>query len=437
MKGKVLIWVAALLFAGSLLNNGVVAAQKKLTVAFDAGISVYSSEMVIPDFEKAHPDIKIEVVSVPYTAYGQKVPLELAAGSGTFDMVGIGADTGIAGTLIASGWVIPLDKYIEESDLDLNDYIPAFLANGTLGGKAVELNPAGTIYGLPTHGDVRMFYYRKDLYAKLGLTPPKTWEELLQNVIKVNDPEKDFYGMVLALNMASIMHVVADYMDFVLGMDGYPPIGEGHRPQFDSPPMIRALQFENDLVRKYKVTPPGIAEYSFPEKNIAIAQGKAGHMFQWMVGSTNTTEDPSRSKVAGKLGYTFAPEGLVQTGGWVLAITNTCKYPKDAFEYVKFFSHDCDPRRVVVHSSGGVLRTLDQYPEVVKRHPYIGDFIKAASKGKPPYLCAPDLPNWRQILEIITRGVIGVVLEELPVEATLKEMNEEITEAVKEVGYLD
>ncbi|MBQ8683576.1 MAG: extracellular solute-binding protein [Clostridia bacterium] len=43
----------------------------------------------------------------------------------------------------------------------------------------------GEVYGIPERADFRLLYYRKDIFAALGLTPPETWEDFYHVTLQV------------------------------------------------------------------------------------------------------------------------------------------------------------------------------------------------------------------------------------------------------------
>lgn len=436
MKGKLGVCLAIVLIGSLVLGTVVVSAQtvKRITVGLEAGFMSDGASLVAPDFEKAHPDIKVTVVPIPYTAFRQKVIQELSAGSGAYDIVGGYLE--LNASYIAAGWVVPLDKYVAESDIDTNDFIPSFYNLGTLFGRASQLNPAGDVYGLPFNGDVMMLIFRKDLYALNGLTPPRTWEEFVKNVTKLNQPKDDLYGMAVSGARANDSHVMFDFYSFALNMDGTLPLGEGNKPQVYSPGNVRALQLYVDLVNKYKVTPPGVREYRYAEKNAAVAQGKATHMVQWMLACAGELEDPDQSRVHGKVGYTTMPGGGSVVGGWSILIADACKYPKEAFEFLKFLSIDSDARISLAYGKGPVLKSSAQDPEMIKKYPYIADYVKAATNGMHMCACSPALPLWLEITDILNFGFADAVFEGVPVEGALKRIDKEMTELLKEEGFL-
>lgn len=54
----------------------------------------------------------------------------------------------------------------------------------------------GKIYGVPKATNTIALFYNKDLFAKAGIAnPPETWDELLEDARKLNDPANNVYGL--------------------------------------------------------------------------------------------------------------------------------------------------------------------------------------------------------------------------------------------------
>ncbi len=61
-------------------------------------------------------------------------------------------------------------------------YLPAYREANIVGGKVIAL---------PYFADAQFLYYRKDLFEKHGVQPPKTWAELKAGSKKILDAEKN------------------------------------------------------------------------------------------------------------------------------------------------------------------------------------------------------------------------------------------------------
>lgn len=423
--------VGVSLFAGGAQE---VAKAGSLSIVTSAGLLEEGMRLSVSEYQKMYPNVKVEIVGLPDPGFTQKILQDFAAGSVPYDIAEI--HSGITVVAVPSKWIIPLDKYIKAANIDMNSiYMKGYLDNATLAGLAKKLNPAGEFFALPTLPDLYQFVYRKDLYAQYGLAVANTWDEFISNCVKLTKPEKNFYGLVLSGSTRTDSHLPFDYYSLAFNLNGTYPIKPGTREvDFYSPGNVKAIQLYSDFINKYKVTPPGIMEYSYTEKNIAISQDRAAQMFQWVFGSTRTTEDSTRSKVAGKLGYSRAPGGAAPTGGWAIAITKDCKRPEAAFDFIKFHSIDMDAKKVVAYAAGGVTKAIANDPDVLKKYPFAPDFVKAGDSGKQIMMCAPDLPLWNEINDLIIKGVTKSIFDGENPDTACKWIADQIEKLIKESG---
>src|SRR5438105_13084999 len=50
----------------------------------------------------------------------------------------------------------------------------------------------GNLMAYTVLGNVQLFYYRADLLKQAGLSPPKTWDDVLANCTKVSDGPRTY-----------------------------------------------------------------------------------------------------------------------------------------------------------------------------------------------------------------------------------------------------
>ena len=93
-----------------------------------------------------------------------------------------------------AGLLAPLDDLFAKWP-DKDQFIPSTI-------KALTLN--GKLYGVPYNTNVRVLLYRKDLFQKYGLTPPKTWAEFLQDAATISSKESGVAGLGLTTKNGSV-----------------------------------------------------------------------------------------------------------------------------------------------------------------------------------------------------------------------------------------
>lgn len=66
-----------------------------------------------------------------------------------------------------AGYCLPIDRFLEADDVDLDKYSQGYVDAYTFQGK---------MWGMPWYGAVGQLYYRTDIID----TPPATWDELIE-----------------------------------------------------------------------------------------------------------------------------------------------------------------------------------------------------------------------------------------------------------------
>ncbi len=122
---------------------------------------------LLPEFERDHPGIRVDVQSLPWTAAHEKL-LTAFAGDATPDICQLG-NTWIP-EFVALRALEPLDRYVASSPVvDPGDYFSGILETNRVDGE---------LYGVPWYVDTRLLFYRRDLLAQAGFAePPRSWSE--------------------------------------------------------------------------------------------------------------------------------------------------------------------------------------------------------------------------------------------------------------------
>ena len=189
---------------------------------------------LITRFEAANPGDKVNLQTISWTDINQKITT-LVSTNQQPDILNIDAYANFAG----DGLLLPA-KDVLSPDTQA-DFLPQFAENGQY---------QGTQYGIPFIGSVRGLFYNKEMFKKAGITdPPKTWDELRQDALKIKQSGGTGYGMPLGPEEAQ-----AEFSLFAWGNGG----GwiDGDTWTINSKPNIDALQFMSDLANKDKVTQP-------------------------------------------------------------------------------------------------------------------------------------------------------------------------------------
>lgn len=297
MKRKLMILgvCSAMAFAGA-------AQAETLTIATVNNGDMIRMQKLSDDFTKMNPGITLDWVVMEENVLRQKVTTDIATKGGQYDVMTIG--TYEVPIWAKQKWLVPLNNM--GADYDVNDLLPA-IRNG--------LSVDGTLYASPFYGESSMTMYRKDLFAKAGLTMPKapTWDFIAKAARKITDKSKEIYGICLrgkagwGENMAFLTATANSFGARWFDMKWH--------PQFDQPEWKKTLQFYVDLMKD--AGPPGASSNGFNENLALFQSGKCGMWIDATVAASFVT-DKKESKVADEVGFALAPDtGLGKRGNWL------------------------------------------------------------------------------------------------------------------------
>jgi len=287
---------------GALASGAL--AETTITVATVNNGDMIRMQGLMDAFYAAHPDIKVEWVTLEENVLRQRVTQDVAAKGGQFDVMTIGTyEVPIWGS---KGWLVGLNDLPAEYDVD--DLLPAIR-----GGLTVD----GTLYAAPFYGESSMVLYRKDLMEKAGLSMPDapTWADIKAAAAAMTDKDAEIYGVCLrgkagwGENMAFLTAMSNSYGAKWFDMDW--------KPQFDSDAGKATLTDYLDLMNSYG--PPGASSNGFNENLALFPSGKCGMWIDATVAASFVT-NPTDSTVADQVGFALAPDnGLGKRGNWLWA----------------------------------------------------------------------------------------------------------------------
>jgi multiple sugar transport system substrate-binding protein len=286
-------------------------------------------QALVPDFEQL-TGIKVQYETFTEDQYRQKVLLELAAGTGSVDVIHT-ATSNEGLKFWKSGWYEPLDDYLKNPRLTDPAYDLADISKPALRGNTFD----GKLVALPTTQQTTMLYYRKDLFDKMKLKVPQTFAELEETAKKLHNAEESgqkLVGIVLRGKKAAATSQWAPYL-FGFGgnwlKDGKPALG--------TPEAVKAYDFYGSLLRNYG--PPGAVNYHWYECISLFVQGKAA-MYTDVSNRIFFFEDPAKSQVVGKVGYALFPAGPAGRRPtmevWSMAVSSKSKKKEAAYLFVEW-----------------------------------------------------------------------------------------------------
>ncbi len=283
-------------------------------------------------FERKHPEIKVITEIGPHssTAFHDMLTQKLKNRSKDVDVFLM--DVVWPPEFASAGWAMPLDGLFTEEEQ--KKYLPPVIDANQYRGK---------IYGLPLFIDSGMLYYRKDLLEKYGFKPPQTWQELVKQAEFIMKRQRQKGNLIYGYSgqFKQYEGLVCDMMEFILSNSGWILNPETAEPGIQLKPAVEAVRFVRDRIIG-NIAPKGVLTYQEPESLDLFIQGRAVFHRNWPY-AWKISNNPSRSKIAGKVGVTRLPHfpggmSFSTLGGWQVGISAFTKHKKEAWEFARFLS---------------------------------------------------------------------------------------------------
>ncbi|UQX87576.1 sugar ABC transporter substrate-binding protein [Jatrophihabitans telluris] len=274
--------------------------------------------------------IKVNFTVLDENSLRAKVQDDVANKTGAFDVVTIGAYE--VPIWSKNGWLHEVSSYSgSDSEFDQADILKPMLTAAS--------GSDGKLYGIPFYGESSMLMYRKDLLQAKGITMPEhpTWQQVADAAAKVADKSSGMAGICLR-GLKGWGEMFAPLTTVVNTMGGT-WFNKDWTPQVNAAGFTKAVTFYTNLVKQYGEPDPQTS--GFTECQNAIGQGKAAMWYDATSGA-GKLEDSTQSKVAGKLGYAFAPVDQTKYSGWLWswdwAMPSTTKRADSAWKFISWAS---------------------------------------------------------------------------------------------------
>ena len=390
--------------------------------------------------------IRLNFVVLPENELRQKVTEDVGLGSGKYDVVTIGTyDTPIWGK---NGWLINLEPmFAGMSSADRlsyarDDLLPTIRA-------ALSYNDQQ--FALPFYGESSMMFYRKDLFAKAGITMPDkpTWQQVYDFAVRLRGISNGCYGIVLrglpgwGENLALV--------DTLVNAFGGRWFDESWHPAFHEPAMAEAWRFYRKLLDDAGEPNPTTDGYT--ECLAIMESGKAAMWYDATV-SAGTLEARD-SKVRGLIGYAFAPSARKGNTGWLwawaLGIESASRHPREAFQFLLWAT---DRKYITLVGSqvgwaqvpSGTRASTYSDPRYRAAAPFAGivlSSIESADYQRPTLLPVPykgvqyiSIPEFQSLGEEVSQLLAAYVSGKAPLEQALADSESAALKVAREGGYL-
>ncbi len=367
----------------------------------DFSIEVALKLLKDSDFEEKN-GIKVKAILLEFEPMVQAHEMNFASDDASYDLVSI--DQPSLGRYVTSGWVRPLNQFMNDSSLpslEVEDIVP------------VLRNSCGKwdnkFYAVPLGSYGALLAYRTDILSAANLKPPKTFDDFLTHARQVNAPP-NLFGTALFAHMGE--YITADAAPFLwswgAGLINACDVNLPDRPRYrvawDTPEGIAALEFYATFYRE-GLTPPNTLEFDHVRYIGAFQSGKVAMGIMPAEGIGTPMEDPSASKVMGKIAYTTLPgrkraDGSIDPsraglGAHSLGLSRDGKHPREAYLVLQFLTGSQIGNEYIL-KGGRPFRNSHFSKEAIAAYPYLEAIRNGIKTGR----CRPNIPEYPAVSKV-------------------------------------
>lgn len=373
----VFLVLLVVLFLGGKFILGLVAGAKTVSITYwGLWENDETIKSVLADFESTHPKIKVVYTKHNPKQYRERLQAYINKGDGP-DVFRF-HNTWVP---MLRNELAPAPKTIMTAEEFSSTFYPVASAD-LVGGQY--------IYGMPIMIDGLGLYYNEDLFAAAGVTPPTTWEELLNIVPKLTvKSDTKIVTSAIALGTTGNVENFSDILATMMMQNGAKlsvPTGK---------------QAEEALIFYKKFANPSDPVYTWNETMdnsvYAFASGKVAMILapSWRVFDVKQISPTLRFKV---VPLPQLPGNTVTWASyWVEGVSAKSKYQEQAWELVKYMIGKEATTRL--YSEASKTRLFGEpYARVdlgstISDDPFVGAYIKQALSAKSFPLASRTFDN--------------------------------------------
>jgi ABC-type glycerol-3-phosphate transport system substrate-binding protein len=315
----------------------------------ESGLSQYQQEAV-KSFEAANPGIRVEVTTIPYPEYQQRLLTAVQGGNApdvsTIDQIWVAA-------FAQAGAIDPLDDLAKQAGIQASTFFPGAWASANYGGK---------LWGIPFNVDVWQFsFYNADLLKAAGVEPQSiaTFEGLAAAGKKLTGNGK--YGIGLFAHKGEDTVVV---MDSFIFSNGGKVLNDDGSCGLTSQGSVGALKYLQSLA---PYAPQGIANAASGDMRELFLNGSLAIEF-WPALEQPTLQ---KSKINWDVVNGTAPQGKKPVGtfgGWNLVMYKSSPHKDAVWKFIQFLTRE-DVNGKVVDLIPANIKAADAFLKANRKGP--------------------------------------------------------------------
>ncbi|MGC9538640.1 ABC transporter substrate-binding protein [Streptomyces sp. UG1] len=394
--------------AGARADEGPADGRGPLTLATAGDLTGYLGS-VLEGWNRTHPDERVTLVELPDSAdeTHAQMTTDLRGGDRSrFDILNI--DVSWTSQFAAQGWIRPLAR----DRFPLDTFLPPVVDTATYDGR---------LYAVPYVTNAGLLLYRKDILAKEGVDPPRTWAELEKQArtIAPRYGLDGYAGQFLPYEGLTVNAAEAVYSagGSILG-------GEGERVTVNSTAARDGIGFLARGVREGWI-PKRALTYKEEESKQAFQDGRLLFLRNWPYAYVVASAEGS--PVAGKIGAVPLPgpdgPGTSVLGGSNLAVSSYTEHPDSAARLLAYLTSERVQRQVLTRGALPPVRAdLYQDPALIRRFPYLPTLRESVLTAAP----RPKSPRYDQVSLVVQAVVHDAMTGRETPEAAVRRLAREL-----------
>ena len=366
--------------------------------AWSAGVDQVKSH--ISAFE-AKTGLKVAYANAPWAQYRDTLVTKFV-GRAPLDVLWV-SDAWLP-EWAEAGWLAPIDGYpqLTKYNADVDEF------------STKSMMWKGRQYGLTYYTDYMAFFYDEGLLQKAGIgAPPKTWDEVVQQSLKIKKAGLSEYPLMLS--MARETWLIEFLSSLVFSHGGRFVDDAGAAVMQDKKKGAHeALAWIVNAVNKHKIVSPACVEIG--ELNGLKAFTSGQHAFA-MLGRyrIRTLNDPKQSSIAGRVKQAMmpaGPNGKNATVGWNRFYGLTASAAKDkeksanAVKFIEWFGGQADGQYAFQKlmfldvGSGFATRPLFKDADIIKAYNQYSDirmYERQQALAQKKDVISPWFGEWDEV----------------------------------------
>ncbi|MGE4054326.1 MAG: ABC transporter substrate-binding protein [Vicinamibacterales bacterium] len=301
------------------------------------------------------------------------------------------------------------------------DTFPSLVANNTIDGRLVAV---------PWWVDVGVLYYRSDLLAKYGFSPPETWQAMTDAARVIQQAERQqghtgLWGFVFQGN--AYEGLTCNALEWIASFGGGSIVNAAGEVTVDNPRARAALTLARSWVGD--IAPRGVLSYTEEAARGLFQTGNAVFMRNWPYAwaLAQTADSPVRGRVGVvKLPAGPGGESAGTLGGWHLAVSRQSRHPAEAASLVAFLTSRAQQRQRAIEASyNPTLRSLYSDPGVLAANPFFGELRVPleTAVARPARIAGP---HYNRLSNDVWRAVHGILGGESTPDAGLMSLTNDL-----------